>query len=49
MSKDPLMENEEQEAPKCPDCNKEMELVDGEFTCNNCDKEIDFFGDDDED
>lgn len=50
MTKDPLIEEEPQEAPKCPDCGKEMELVEAEWKCSECDnKHIDFFGDEDED
>lgn len=40
-------ENEEG-VPLCPECGSQMVEEDGETICPNCDKEIDFFGGEEE-
>jgi len=37
-------EKVEEEIPKCPSCEAEMEFKDAEWKCPNCDKKIDYFG-----
>ena len=49
MAKEKIKKEEENEGdPLCPECGSKMVYEDGELICPNCDKEINFFGDDED-